>query len=95
MSTKLKLVGASRYISEATGPDVIEKNGTATVDDSAVAALLAETRTDSLNNEHPVWVRVEQPVDTAQVESASVEEAEEETVVEAEDKPTAARRARK
>lgn len=57
--TKLKLVGAARYICEAAFHDVIVKGQIIEVADDKVAdALLADVRVDELNNEHAMFVEM-------------------------------------
>jgi hypothetical protein len=63
---KLKLINAERYISPALNNDLILKGQVVTVDDEAVSTmLLAETRVDALNNEHPLWKDVSDEADEA------------------------------
>lgn len=54
----LKLVNADRYSCPLIGTEVIEKGNIVSVSADTADILLADVRTDSLNNEHPVWVQV-------------------------------------
>ena len=56
---KLKLVNAERYVCHLIGPDVIVKGQVVEVDEATSKVLLDDVRVDSLNNEHPVWVEVD------------------------------------
>lgn len=57
--TKLKLVGADRYVCEKAHNEVMVRGQVIEVTDEAVKEmLLADVRTDELNNQHAMFVEV-------------------------------------
>jgi hypothetical protein len=71
-TVKVKLVGASRYISPMTGDAVVEAGQVVDVDEKYLDTLLAEVKVDALDNEHPVWEQVAEDASDAKPKGVRV-----------------------